>query len=269
MGSNALRLGELFGGVLLLCAVGGRWPSGRLRLAAFGALLVALAVWQLSPAVRAAKGLGDRSTRTSYYQPLLAQLDRRVKQPTRIEIPFTRSHWEAAEVAPRYALARGWERQLDISRNGLFYGGVLNRQTYGAWLSEHGVGWVAVASAKPDWAGDRERALVEAGLPYLRLRWRSRDWRLYEVTLAHPIVVPERGVSIGVVRLGDSSVALDVRRPGAAVVKVQWSPYWRAPGACVERSGQWTRVIARRPGALRLAIEFAPERIFRHGRRCD
>ncbi|MEA2412547.1 MAG: hypothetical protein QOC77_3108 [Thermoleophilaceae bacterium] len=269
MGSNALRLGELLGGVLLLCAVAGRWPAGRVRRVALGALLVALAAWQLSPPVRAAEELGDPSSRTSYYQPLLTQLDRRVKQPTRIEIPFTRGHWEAAEVAPRYALARGWERQLDLTRNGLFYGGALNARTYGAWLSEHGVGWVAVASAKPDWAGAGERALVEAGLPYLKLRWRSSDWRLYEVTLAHPLVVPERGAAIRPLRLGDSSVTLEVTRPGSALVRVQWSPYWRASGgACVERHGQWTRVLAKRPGRLRVAIDFSAARIVDHGRRC-
>jgi hypothetical protein len=69
-------------------------------------------------------------------------------------------------------------------------------------------------------------------------------------------------------RLGNSSLEIDVRRPGEATVKVHWSPYWRAYGGCVERAGQWTRVIARRPGRLRVAIDFSPERIVSHGRRC-
>jgi hypothetical protein len=51
-------------------------------------------------------------------------------------------------------------------------------------------------------------------------------------------------------------------------VKVHWSPYWRVHGGCVERDGQWTRVIAKRTGRLRMAIEFSPERILAHGRRC-
>jgi hypothetical protein len=269
MGGNAVRLGALFGGPLLACALAGRMPTGRRRLVALGLLFAALAFWQWSPAVRdTKKALEDPSTEAAYYQPLLAELDRRGVHNTRIEIPFTRGHWESAEVAPRYPLARGWERQLDIPRNGIFYGGVLNRVTYGTWLAEHGVGWVAVASVKPDYSGYRERALVESGLPYLKLRWKSKNWRLYEVALPHAIVVPEEGASIDLVRLGNSSLELDVKKPGAAAVKVQWSQYWRARGGCVERDGEWTRVIAKRPGRLRMEMSFSPERIFVHGRRC-
>jgi hypothetical protein len=270
MGGNAVRLGALFGGPLLACALAGRMPAGRWRLMALGLLFASLAFWQWSPAVRdTKKGIEDPSTQAAYYQPLLGELKRRGVMNTRIEIPFTRSHWESAEVAPLYPLARGWERQLDIPRNGIFYdGGVLNRLTYGTWLAEHAVGWVAVASVKPDYSGYRERALVESGLPYLKLRWRSKDWRLYEVTLPHAIVVPDGSARMSLVRLGNSDLVLDVQRPGTAAVKVQWSPYWRARGGCVERDGEWTRVIADRPGRLRLAIEFSPERIFAHGRRC-
>ena len=31
----------------------------------------------------------------------------------RVEVPLTRSHWEAAFLAPGVSLARGWEKQLD------------------------------------------------------------------------------------------------------------------------------------------------------------
>ena len=45
--------------------------------------------------------------------------------------------------------------------------------------------------------------------------------------------------------------------------------YWFAAGGCVERAGQWTRVIAGERGLMRLSTRFAPERIVDHGRRCD
>jgi hypothetical protein len=61
---------------------------------------------------------------------------------------------------------------------------------------------------------------------------------------------------------------VDVHSPGEATVKVHWSPYWRAEGACVESDGQWTRLIAEHPGRVRMAIDFSPERIVAHGRRC-
>ena len=62
---------------------------------------------------------------------------------------------------------------------------------------------------------------------------------------------------------------LYVRRPGNALVRVRWTPYWFAKGGCVEHAGSWTRVTARRAGFLKLSIRFAPERIFSHGPRCD
>jgi hypothetical protein len=59
-----------------------------------------------------------------------------------------------------------------------------------------------------------------------------------------------------------------VDRPGSAVVRVRWTPYWFANGACVERAGSWTRVMTGKTGPLVLRIGFAFERMFEHGRRC-
>jgi hypothetical protein len=127
---------------------------------------------------------------------------------------------------------------------------------------------VALPLGKPDYSAFKERGLIESGLPYLRLVWRSKEWRVYEVTLPHAILIPRGAATMSLVALGNEELTIDVRRPGEAAVKVHWSPYWRAYGGCVERDGQWTRVIATRPGRLRMAIDFSPERIFAHGRRC-
>src|SRR4051812_37858213 len=272
MGGNAVRLGALFAGPVLACALAGRRPRERRMRWALGLLLLSFAFWQWSPAVRdTKKALEDPATQASYYKPLLDELDRRADagQPIgRIEIPFTRSHWESAEVARRYPLARGWERQLDIARNGIFYGGVLNATTYGTWLAEHGVSYVAVASVKPDYSSYRERGLIETGLPYLPEGWRDPHWRLYRVTLPHAIVVPQGDARMKLLGLRAEDFTIDVKRPGTAAVKVQWSQYWKATGGCVERDGEWTRVIAKRPGRLHVAMSFSPGRIFSHGRRC-
>ena len=266
MGGNAVRLGALVGGPIMACALLGR--GRRLGFAAVG-LLLALAVWQWSPAVRdLSKAFEDPSARASYYEPLLDYLHTSDADRARIEIPFTRSHWEAAEVATHFPLARGWERQADIERNGLFYDGVLNRITYATWLTERGVRFVALPDAKPDYSAYRERALIESGLPYLRLVWRSDHWRVYRVTLPHPMVVPRGEARILLRRAHVDDVRLFVERPGSATVRVAWSPYWLASGACLERDGDWTRVIARRPGALRLTMDFSPARVISHGRRC-
>jgi hypothetical protein len=270
MGGNAIRFGAIFGGPVLACVAAAYGFGSPWRRRAIVLLLVLFAFWQWSPAVRdTKKGLEDPATEASYYAPLLAELDRRGAHDERIEIPFTRSHWEAAEVAPRFALARGWQRQLDLKRNPLFYeGGTLNAATYATWLAEHGVGFVALADAKPDYSAYKERALIEGGVPYLREVWRSENWRLFEVTLPHAMVVPEGQASMTLAELGIDYVEIDVARAGAASVKVQWSQYWRARGGCVEREGEWTRVTAERPGRLRLEMDFSPGRIVSRGRRC-
>jgi hypothetical protein len=267
LGNNVCRLAPLVAGPLIVCALG----SGPRRRSAVlvAALLAVLVYFQWKPVYEdVGKVRADPVVEPSYYKPLLGFLDGVGGPPFRVEIPFTQAHWEAAEVARRFPLARGWERQLDGTRDALFYGGVLNRVSYGTWLAEHGVRFVAVASGKPDFSSYKERALIESGLPFLRPVWHSKEWRVYEVTLPHAILIPHGDAAMALRSLGVQQLVIDVQRPGDAEVKVHWSPYWRAYGGCVERDGQWARVTARRPGRLRMAIDFSPERIVSHGRRC-
>jgi hypothetical protein len=268
LGNNVCRLAPLVAGPLVVCVIeSGRLP--RRRVAVVAVLLAVLVYFQWEPLYDdIGKVQADPVVQASYYRPLLGFLGRAGGPPFRVEIPFTQAHWEAAEVARRFPLARGWERQLDGTRDALFYGGVLNRLSYGTWLAEHGVGYVALPSGKPDYSAQKERALIESGLPYLKLVWRSKEWRVYELTLPHAILIPKGDARMQLVTLGNESVEIDVQQPGEAEVKVHWSPYWRAAGACVERDGQWTRVIAKRAGRLRMAIGFSPERVLSHGRRC-
>jgi hypothetical protein len=269
LGNNVCRLAPLVAGPLIMCALGSDRSGVRRHVMAVAALLGLLTFFQWRPVAQDVRKVqSDPVAQPSYYRPLLGFLERAGGPPFRVEIPFTQAHWEAAEVARRFPLARGWERQLDGTRDALFYSGVLNRVTYGTWLAEHGVRFVAVASGKPDYSSYKERALVEGGLPYLRPVWRSKEWRVYEVALPHAILIPSGAADMRLLSLGDERLAIDVRRPGEASVKVHWSPYWRARGACVERDGQWTRVIARHPGRLEMAIDFSLGRVFSHGRRC-
>jgi hypothetical protein len=270
IGGTAPRLGMLFGGPLLLCATADRLKRATPRLlgvALAGCAL--LAYWQWTSAIRDIdKALRDPAADSDYFEPL-RQFLYALPDQRRIEIPFTSSRWENSEVAPIVPLARGWLRQLDTGLNPVFYRGGLNRLTYASWLAENAVRYVALPSAKPDKSSYGERALIEQGLPYLQLRWKSDDWRVYEVLLPAPIVVPRGRANIVLERLGSDELLLDVKQPGEALVRVRWTPYWLAAGACVERAGEWTRVIAGERGFMRLSIRFAPERIVEHGRRCD
>ncbi|MBX5468441.1 MAG: hypothetical protein IRZ21_00910 [Thermoleophilaceae bacterium] len=279
MGSNTSRLGALFAGPLAACVLAGA-PPGRSRRAAavaVTALLLPLAYWQWSPAVRAvSESVGDHSRNQAYYAPLLRFLDRhRDEPPARVEVVFTEGHFEAADVARRFPLARGWERQVDVGRNEIFYKrGALTPESYASWLRQQAVRYVAVPDAPLDYSSIRERALIDRGLPYLRLRWRNAHWRVYEFTRPHPFVIPDpvrRGkpARLEALDVGPAHVDLRVIRPGSALLRVRWTPYWEARGACVEPAGQWTRVRADKVGHVRLDVRFALTRIFSRGARCD
>lgn len=273
MGGTAARLGALFGGPLLLCLVGPRLRGASRSLLALAlAGLLCLGYWQWKSAIRDIdKALSDPAAQSAYFESLrqfLATLPE-TERLGRIEIPLTSSRWEAAEVAPLMPLARGFERQLDTGLNPVFYRGPLTPLTYASWLAENGVRFVALPEAKPDRSSYRERSLIEDGLPYLRLRWRSEEWRVYELLLAAPMVISQGRARVVLEQMSSDELLLDVKRPGSAIVRVRFTPYWHAEGACVERHGAWTRVTATRAGFVRLSTRFSPERILRRGRRCD
>ncbi|MET0510290.1 MAG: hypothetical protein ABW135_01220 [Thermoleophilaceae bacterium] len=269
MGGNAVRLGALFGGPVVLCALWGRPIMRKLWVMPILAVgFAALAFWQWSPAVRdVIKYLEDPAAKSDYFEPL-RQFLLTLPDQRRVEIPFTRSHWEGSEIGLEAPLARGWLRQLDTGLHPIFYKGQINRLTYASWLAENAVRYVALPSAKPDKSSYGERALIEKGLPYLRLRWKSDDWRVYEVLLPAPIVIPQGDANIVLEQMWSDELLLDVKKPGEAIVRVRWTPYWYASNGCVEPDGQWTRVIADEEGFVRLSTRFSPERLFSRGRRC-
>ena len=267
LGGNAARLGALFGGPLLAAALLGRKRSAKLS-GVLALALLALAYWQWAPAIRAyADARADPATDPAYYEPLLGFLSREPPDG-RVEIPFTRSHFEAAEVALEVPLARGWQRQLDIERNELFYEGELTHAAYSRWLRDNAVSYVAVPDAALDYSAVAERRLIDERPSYLRPRWAGEHWRVLEVVGARPPAEPERGAAIGPAALTRTGFELDFERPGAALVRVRFSPYWRAEGACVEPAGEWTRVVRDRPGPVRVGIDFSPGRVVERGRRC-
>src|SRR3954468_3749442 len=106
LGNNVCRLAPLVAGPLIVCALG---APGRGRPALGGArLLGALVYFQAKPVVDdVGKVQFDPVVNSSYYRPLLGFLSQAGGPPFRVEIPFTQAHWEAAEVARRFPLARG------------------------------------------------------------------------------------------------------------------------------------------------------------------
>jgi len=77
-------------------------------------------------------------------------LDGLPKDFGRVEIAETYRHWETAYVAPQYALARGWERQLDHAYAARFYDRTLTASSYGSWLAGNAVEYVALPDTQLD-----------------------------------------------------------------------------------------------------------------------
>jgi hypothetical protein len=263
VGANAARLGSLFGGPVLALALADRRPL------ALAVIALPLLYWQWGGAVRDT-GAATRkpSPGTSYYEPLIAELERRTgAEPVRIEIPITHSRGEAQYVAPRFPLARGWLRQLESDDFHLFTDDNLTPAAYRSWLDERGVTYVALSDAEPDYLGVDEAALIRAGLPYLREVWSSEHWRLYAVRGSPGLVTGPATLS----GLEPNSFSLEARRRGDVLVRVHFTSYWTvtAGDACVLPDGDWTRVDVARAGAVSVAARFSVGGLLGRNRECS
>jgi len=257
MGANASRLGVAFAGPLALCAAVAAGASQRRRRAVLAAAVPLLAWQWWAPVRETLKGVGDPSSDVAYFEPLLSFLDSRAGTTVRVEVPFTRLHWESVHVARGTPLARGWVTQLDRRYNPLFRSREpLTPARYRSWLRREGVAYVALPDVPLDPSGQGEARLIRQGLPYLRPVRRDRHWRIFAVA-------GSPGLADGVGRLtktGPQSFALQVARPGFTLVRIRFTPYWRvARGhACVMPGrGGWTLVYSLRAGAVKIDATFA------------
>ncbi len=252
IGGNIGRLGDVLALPLAVALLLPRWRVV-IPLAA-----VPLVLSQWSPAWGAMTSASSQpSTHGAYFAPIVTALERfSTGGPAgRVEVVPTQYHWEAAYVAPVMPLARGWERQLDVSDNPIFYrSGLLNARAYGSWLLANGVTFVALPDAPLDFAGQAEAKLVSSGtVPGLELIWRSAHWRLYQVAGSQGIVDgPARLVSAT-----GGQVVVDASQPGSVLIRIRYSPDWTmAAGAgCVSRGDQtWISVDVPLPEQFKLTL---------------
>lgn len=261
LGANAGRLAPLLAGPLAALVLWHRRPMWLL----VAALPLLYLQWQ-APVSDVVTSARSPAVAEAYWQPLLTFLHRQSGPPFRVEIPFTSTHWEAYWVAPEFPLARGWERQLDVSDNPLFYAGHLTAGGYRRWLGTMAVRFVAVADVDLDPSAVQEVRLIDRGLPYLRLVWRTPHFRVYAVRGATPLASGAASATA----LGPDSISLRAHRRGTTLVRVRFSPYWSlAEGdGCVLPEGAFTQVQTRRPGRLRLTMAFSLSRIGARSPRC-
>jgi hypothetical protein len=264
MGANVERYGVLLAGPLLLCAL--QSSSGRLSAAQssrrrFSAVavvaLVGIGVWTVWGPVRETEAVaGNRSTSASYYLPVERFVAAHGGSTVRVEVPFTRGHWESAWLAPKVSLARGWEKQLDERYDGVLLGRDLTAAAYARWLDAEAVRYVALPDAPLDPSSAGEGRLIEAGLPYLREVERTRHWRIYEVRHATPLTQGPGALTA----VGHDWFSLRARVAGRFTVRVHYTRYFTvtAGAACVAQApGGWTEVSASRAGAVTVAARFS------------
>lgn len=263
MGGNVVRLSNLVAGPVLVLGLAG--PRRRLLLVL---LALPLIYWQWQGAVRdVSRASADPSVQRSFYTPLLAELKARTDgAPVRIEIPPTEDRWEVYYVAPKFPLARGWERQLESDELHLFGPG-LSPDRYRGWLQANGVSYVALPNAPIDYLARREATLVRAGLPYLTPIWSNGNWRLFAVRDARGLV--DRPASL--TSLGADWFDLHTPRAGRFELRIHFSGYWTVAGAgaCLRAKGPWTLVEARRPGSIHVGTDLSAGALLGRRRVCS
>jgi hypothetical protein len=253
VGGNIGRLEDAFALPLAVALLLPRWTV----LVPLVSVPLVLSQWGPAWGVMSGAAAAQPSTHEAYFAPLDAALRHySAGAPAgRVEVVPTEYHWEAAYVAPVMPLARGWERQLDVADNPVFYRpGALSADTYRSWLLDNGVTFVALPDAPLDSAGQAEGRLVSSGrVPGLRLIWRTAHWRLYSITGSPGIVTgPAQLLSAD-----DGQVVVDAVRPGPVLIRIRYSSDWVLSygSGCIRRGdGSWITVDVYRAELFKLRL---------------
>jgi hypothetical protein len=272
VGGNAIRLGMLLFAPIAAALL---WPrAGRYALA----FIIPLFGWQAGPAVWAI-ATHDRTGDPGYFAPLNQWLDQRDPTGSKmVEVVFTRNHFEAAYVANRRPIARGWERQLDLKYNGLFYDGQLTAGRYHSWLSENDVHWVAVPkNATIDYSGRDEADLIARSPAYLQLAADLRDWQVYEFTGRRR----EDSADPQVLAASDGERLLSIRPAsyGSTVTDLRWQRFLRPSYGCIQPTADGRLALdlpqpsdagyaSAPPPAVTLTADYSLRRLIAGGESC-
>ena len=255
IGGNMTRMVVFFVVPVLAAAM---WRSRRRLVIAAG---IPLALWMVLPGAAAAGHLDDPAADADYHAPVIDVVEHAGGQPGRVEVPFTAGHWEVAHIASEVPIARGWERQVDMDRNDALYHDDLTAAQYHQWVDDHAVRWIALPDVDLDEGGVAEAALLERGLPWLRLVRTTEHWRIWEVIDATPIVEPPARL----VSETPDEIVIEASEPGSVLVRAWYMPYWSAEsdaagdaGACVLPSDDGLlEVVVAAPGLVHLHPEFS------------
>jgi hypothetical protein len=135
--------------------------------------------------------------------------------------------------------------------NSIFYDGTLNAATYQQWLSNMGVGYVALPRAPLDDTAVAEALMLDTGLPYLSLVWQNPDWRVWRYDSSPGLIAGPASV----VQIAPDSFTVQVAGPGDVVVRLRASTHWAvaAPGCATTDPNGWTLLRDLPNGTARVA----------------
>ncbi|MEU6143245.1 MFS transporter [Streptomyces sp. NPDC047081] len=288
IGSNITRLAMLFAGVALVAAL----PFQVRRSRRWWLAVVAIAGFTFWIGFKSVDDVVHTTPTASWARelaPLVNQLQKVGAAKGRVEVVPAASHREASALAPYVNLARGWNRQADMERNPLFYDDTLNSANYHEWLQRWAVHFVVLPKDEPDGdGGERERELVQRGMPYLKQIWGDANWQLFQVTDPAPLAEPNASVD----RAEQGEMTMEVKKAGRVLIRIPYSPWLsivdaegkklkppqetqaskhRADGepksydnvnGCLMETekdangDKWTMLIAPKPGTYRLAAPY-------------
>ncbi|MFL4904957.1 MFS transporter [Streptomyces sp. MMS24-I2-30] len=221
IGSNITRLAMLFAGVVLIAALPFAVPRSR-KWYVIVLSFLGFVGWVGFKSVDDIVHTTPAASWARELAPLVHQLQQVGAEKGRVEVVPARSHREASALAPYVNLARGWNRQADMERNPLFYDDTLNSANYHEWLQRWAVHFVVLPKGEPDGdGGERERELVQRGMPYLTQIWGDANWQLFRVTDPAPLAEPDAVVE----RAEQGEMTIDVRRAGRIVIRIPYSPW--------------------------------------------
>jgi hypothetical protein len=135
----------------------------------------------------------------------------------------------------------------------LFYDGHLDASRYRAWLHHWAIAYVVLPRAAPEPHSLAESNLIPRARTWLRPVWHDADWQIYRVTNPTPLATPPARV----LRADEAAVRLRLPRAATVTVRVAYSPWLRAKGACVREREGWTELTAARAGVYRLTSSHA------------
>jgi len=263
LGDNWTRLSAFIFPVMLLTAsLAGFRPRRLVVLALAGALAYNLVPYALLLPSR----FDNNTQNASFWRPAIRFLRAHDQPGYRVEVVPTAEHWEAYWI-PRsgFPLARGWYRQLDVADNPTLYKNDLDADAYRSWLRSDAVRYVLLSTTAPlDWDGGPEEArVVRSAHSGLREVFRSRNWTIYELPHATPLLTgPGHPV---VTSFGHTEIGGRVYAAGRYLLRAHYSPYLTLKGSGCVSSGpdEMTYLDLTRPERFALSVPGTPDGLVR------